>query len=70
MENLYEINPSEKSSNFFDKERSLKDVDEELLEFLKTQSSKIKVIGIGGGGGNSLSRMKRSEEHTSELQSH
>ncbi len=33
-------------------------VDRELEEILKKQSTKIKVIGVGGGGGNSLSRMK------------
>src|SRR3989449_9570047 len=32
------------------------------------QAAKIKVIGLGGGGSNAVSRM-RSEEHTSELQS-
>jgi len=34
------------------------DIDKELEEILKKQTAKIKVIGIGGGGGNSLSRMK------------
>ncbi|MCX6749957.1 MAG: cell division protein FtsZ, partial [Candidatus Pacearchaeota archaeon] len=33
-------------------------VDKELEELLKTQSAKIKIMGIGGGGGNSLSRMR------------
>ena len=36
----------------------LQEIDRELEEILKKQSAKIKVIGIGGGGGNSLSRMK------------
>jgi len=36
----------------------VKDIDRELEEILKKQSAKIKVIGIGGGGGNSLSRMQ------------
>ena len=36
----------------------LREIDQELAELLKKQSAKIKVIGIGGGGGNSLSRMK------------
>ncbi len=35
-----------------------RDIDKELEEILKNQTSKIKVIGIGGGGGNSLGRMK------------
>ena len=34
------------------------EIDKELAEILKKQSAKIKVIGVGGGGGNSLSRMK------------
>ena len=36
----------------------VKEMDKELEELLKKQSAKIKVIGIGGGGNNSLSRMK------------
>ena len=36
----------------------LKDIDRELEELIKKQSAKIKVIGVGGGGGNSLSRMR------------
>jgi len=36
----------------------LREIDQELAELLKKQSAKIKVIGIGGGGGNSLSRMR------------
>ena len=36
----------------------LRDIDRELEELLKKQSAKIKVIGVGGGGGNSLSRMR------------
>lgn len=33
-------------------------IDHELAEIIKSQSAKIKVIGIGGGGNNSLNRMK------------
>jgi len=36
----------------------IRDIDRELEELLKKQSAKIKVIGVGGGGNNSLSRMK------------
>lgn len=36
----------------------IKEIDNELVELLKKQSAKIKVIGIGGGGNNSLSRMR------------
>ncbi len=35
-----------------------KKVDRELAEILKSQSARIKVVGIGGGGGNSLNRMR------------
>ena len=36
----------------------LADIDKELEELLKKQNAKVKVIGVGGGGGNTLSRMK------------
>jgi cell division protein FtsZ len=35
-----------------------KDIDKELEEFLSRQRSKIKVFGVGGGGGNTLTRMR------------
>lgn len=35
----------------------VKDIDRELAEMIKKQAAKIKVIGIGGGGNNSLNRM-------------
>ena len=36
----------------------VKEVDKELEDLLKKQTAKIKVVGVGGGGNNSLSRMK------------
>jgi cell division protein FtsZ len=36
----------------------VRNVDKELEELLKKQSAKIKIMGIGGGGNNSLSRMR------------
>ena len=33
-------------------------IDRELAELLENQSAKIKIIGVGGGGNNSLNRMK------------
>ncbi|MEK6842843.1 MAG: cell division protein FtsZ [Nanoarchaeota archaeon] len=36
----------------------VKDIDRQLEELLKKQSAKIKIIGVGGGGNNSLNRMK------------
>ncbi len=38
--------------------QELKEIDRELEEIIKRQSAKIKVVGVGGGGGNSLSRMR------------
>jgi cell division protein FtsZ len=40
------------------KSSELEDIDRELEELLKTQHSKVKVIGVGGAGGNTISRMK------------
>ncbi|MBR9701611.1 cell division protein FtsZ [Candidatus Pacearchaeota archaeon] len=36
----------------------IREIDKELAELLKKQSAKIKVIGVGGAGNNSLSRMR------------
>ncbi|MEM3091081.1 MAG: cell division protein FtsZ [Candidatus Pacearchaeota archaeon] len=36
----------------------IKEIDKELAEIIKKQATKIKVVGVGGGGGNSLSRMR------------
>ncbi len=36
----------------------VKEIDKELFELLKKQVAKIKIIGVGGGGNNSLNRMK------------
>ncbi|MBU1129322.1 MAG: cell division protein FtsZ, partial [Nanoarchaeota archaeon] len=53
MEDVYSSNNS-----FSGLSPELKAMDQELAELLKKQSAKIKVIGVGGGGGNSLSRMR------------
>src|SRR3989344_2477530 len=45
MVEVYKDNPSE-------------DIDKELEMLLKKQGARVKVIGCGGGGGNSVSRMK------------
>ena len=42
----------------YDVSSEVKEIDKELAELLKKQSAKIKVIGVGGGGNNSLSRMR------------
>jgi cell division protein FtsZ len=36
----------------------ISEIDRELEEILRTQHSKVKVFGVGGGGGNTISRMK------------
>ena len=41
-----------------EKESQINSVDEELASLLKKQGARVKVIGCGGGGGNSVSRMK------------
>jgi len=41
-----------------DKSPELSEIDRELEELLKKQHAKVKVFGVGGGGGNTLSRMK------------
>ncbi len=53
MEDVYSNNNS-----FSGLSPEAKAIDQELAELLKKQSAKIKVIGVGGGGGNSLSRMR------------
>ena len=55
MEEIYNQN-NESSGAVFSNE--VREIDRELEELLQKQTTKIKVIGVGGGGGNSLSRMK------------
>jgi len=56
MEDVYDSSPSSPQSNEFSQD--VREIDRELAELLKKQTSKIRVIGVGGGGGNSLSRMR------------
>jgi len=44
--------------SFSDVSEEVKEIDRELEELIKKQSAKIKVIGVGGAGNNSLSRMR------------
>jgi len=53
-----EIYQSGDFSEFSNLSPTVMDIDRELEALLKKQNTKIKVIGIGGGGNNSLSRMK------------
>ncbi len=43
---------------FIEKEAGVNDIDQELESLIQKQSARIKVVGCGGGGGNSVSRMK------------
>jgi cell division protein FtsZ len=55
MANIY----TKKDESVMDEMTSeVKEIDKELAELIKKQTAKIKVIGIGGGGNNSLSRMR------------
>ena len=46
------------SKKSFDRSPELAEIDRELEELLKKHHSKVKVMGVGGGGGNTISRMK------------
>ena len=54
MEEIYE----QRDDSISTLSPELRDIDRELAELLKKQTAKIKVVGCGGGGGNSLSRMR------------
>jgi len=47
--------------------KDLASIDRELEEILKKQSTRVKVFGVGGAGGNTLSRMKEIGIKGSEL---
>lgn len=55
-------NPNQKgfksASSNLTKSQELSDIDRELEELVKKQHAKVKVFGIGGAGGNTISRMR------------
>ncbi|MFW6233227.1 MAG: cell division protein FtsZ [Nanoarchaeota archaeon] len=53
-----ESNDYSNNSDILGVSSDIKEIDKELEELLKKQTTKIKVVGLGGGGNNSLSRMK------------
>ena len=57
MENIYNRAP-EPDYGVSSVSPEIREIDRELEELLKKQTAKIKVVGCGGGGGNSLSRMR------------
>src|SRR3990167_5142161 len=56
MDNLYNQKGFDHSSD--DLSSEVANIDRELEELIKKQTAKIKVIGVGGGGNNSLNRMR------------
>jgi len=54
----YPTSSTSSTSSIGSREESIKDIDRELEELLKTKTAKIKIIGVGGGGNNSITRMK------------
>jgi len=48
----------ERRESFLSSNAELVAIDRELEELLKKQLAKVKVFGVGGGGGNTISRMK------------
>ncbi len=59
MDDIYSLGERESPQEMpSDLSPELRAIDQELAELLKKQTAKIKVIGVGGGGGNSLSRMR------------
>jgi len=53
-----EIYKKSGTPNYSNMSEEVKEIDRELEELIKKQSAKIKVIGVGGAGGNSISRMR------------
>jgi cell division protein FtsZ len=61
MEETYQrgkINYQDNHSAIPQKSPELAEIDRELEEIIKKQNAKVKVFGIGGGGGNTLTRMR------------
>lgn len=50
--------PNSDSQPIFMKSPELMEIDRELEELLKKQNAKVKVFGVGGAGGNTISRMR------------
>ena len=56
------IKEEEQKEEAYNPNPELSAIDQELEEILKKQTAKVKVFGVGGGGGNTLSRMLSVEE--------
>ncbi|OGJ13096.1 cell division protein FtsZ [Candidatus Pacearchaeota archaeon RBG_19FT_COMBO_34_9] len=55
---MAEIYKKDGMPSFSNISEEVKEIDRELEELIQKQSTKIKIIGVGGAGGNSLSRMR------------
>jgi len=54
----FQSSPKSKYSQLVEVNPELAEIDKELEELVKRQQSKVKVFGVGGGGGNTISRMR------------
>ena len=52
------VKEEEEKEEAYNPNPELSAIDRELEEILKKQTAKVKVFGVGGGGGNTLSRMR------------
>ena len=52
-----EINIRSSQEEFSESQKSTEDVDRELEELLSKHRAKIKVVGVGGGGNNTINRI-------------
>jgi len=58
MKGFSESAPKARYSSIVEINPELAEIDRELEELVKRQQSKVKVFGVGGGGGNTISRMR------------
>ena len=58
MKGFSESSPKARYSSIIEINPELAEIDRELEELVKRQQSKVRVFGVGGGGGNTISRMR------------
>jgi cell division protein FtsZ len=58
MKGFSESSSKSKYSSIVEINPELAEIDRELEELVKRQQSKVRVFGVGGGGGNTISRMR------------
>ena len=59
--------PKSRYSSMVEINPELAEIDRELEELVKRQQSKVKVFGVGGGGGNTISRIAKFNVHGVDL---